>query len=135
MNSKIIYYSATGNTEIMANYIYGILEDLDHNVEINYVSDIDSVDDYDYIFLGSPAMGVEEIEEYEFRPFFESLDLMDKKVVLFGSYDWGDGEWLETWQEEVESMGGEVLGAFKAELEPDMDVLEEIGMSIKGLFT
>lgn len=61
----------------------------------------------DVILLGCPAMGAEELEESEFEPFFSSVEssLSGKKVGLFGSYDWGDGEWMRTWQARAEADG------------------------------
>ena len=56
-------------------------------------------------------MGAEELEEGEFEPFFSSVEglLAGKRVGLFGSYDWGDGEWMRTWQQRVEAAGGVMI--------------------------
>ena len=63
------------------------------------------------LLFGCPAMGSEELEESEFEPFFSSVEgsLSGKKVGLFGSYDWGDGEWMRTWQQRVEAAGGVMI--------------------------
>ena len=137
MKVNIVYYTATGNTEEMAQHIQSVLEDQGMNVRSHYVSDISPEDalDADLLVLGSPAMGVEEIEEYEFRPFFDEIssDLEGKNVILFGSYDWGDGEWMDTWSEETESFGANVLARIKVVMDPDAEDLEEISSLLEGI--
>ena len=67
----------------------------------------DKMTAFDAIALGCPSMGAEELEETEFAPMFASCEpcLKDKKIGLFGSYGWGDGEWMRTWAEDCESAG------------------------------
>lgn len=100
MNKIIVYWSSTGNTEEIAN---NISQDL--NIKAYKVNEIevDKVLENDIIILGCPAMGSEELEEYEFRPFFDSLmkKIGNQKIALFGSYGWGDGEWMRNWEGEV----------------------------------
>lgn len=100
MNAIIIYWSSTGNTLSMANKIG---EDL--SVKVVNVSDITSEEasKYDTIILGCPAMGAEELEDGEFRPFFDDLmNVIDKqRLFLFGSYGWGGGEWMRNWENEI----------------------------------
>ena len=108
MSAIVIYWSGSGNTESIANKIAG-----DLGVEAESVSEI-SVNDalsYDTLILGCPAMGAEELEDGEFRPFFEELmsSVGQKRIFLFGSYGWGDGEWMRNWQSEVESLGGNLI--------------------------
>lgn len=69
--------------------------------------DSSQVDNYDAIAFGCPAMGAEELEDSEFLPMFEDCEpkLKDKKIALFGSYGWGDGEWMRTWEESCTSDG------------------------------
>lgn len=134
MKITIIYYSATGNTEMIANSITDYLKGKDHDVTILPVEDasIEDAENTDLLILGSPAMGVEEIEEYDFRPFFEDLKpmLFDQDVILFGSYDWGEGEWLESWQEECEDENANVLMTFKAMLDPQDEDFERLYTSL-----
>ena len=134
MKTTIIYYSATGNTEMIANSISEHLEDKGHDVTILAVEDasLQDAENTDLLILGSPAMGVEEIEEYDFRPFFEDLKpmLFDQDIILFGSYDWGEGEWLESWQEECEDENANVLMTFKAMLDPQDEDLERLYASL-----
>ena len=71
----------------------------------------DAVKELDAAALGCPAMGAEELEETEFEPFFSAIagKLAGKKVGLFGSYGWGDGEWMRTWTERVKKAGGVMI--------------------------
>jgi flavodoxin short chain len=96
MKKIVVYWSGTGNTLEIANKI---AEDL--GCEAVSVSDanVDEVLANDLIVFGCPAMGAEELEEDEFKPFYESVmqSIGDKKVALFGSYGWGDGEWMRNW--------------------------------------
>ncbi len=104
MNAIVIYWSATGNTESMANKIGETL-----NVEVKNVSSITSEEalTYDTLILGCPAMGAEELEDGEFRPFFDDLmkSLGSQRLFLFGSFGWGGGEWMRNWEEEVKQGG------------------------------
>lgn len=93
----VIYWSGTGNTAMMANEIAaGIGADAE-------VFSVDAfhgnVADYDKIAFGCAAMGDEVLEEAEFEPFFSAVEgsLKGKKVALFGSYGWGDGQWMRDW--------------------------------------
>lgn len=104
MNAKIIYWSQTGNTEDIARKISE-----DTQVEYVRVSDItaDEAIKYDTLILGCPAMGAEELEEDEFRPFFDELKskLSNQRLFLFGSFGWGGGEWMQNWEQEVKGSG------------------------------
>lgn len=101
----VIYWSQTGNTQVMAESILAGAVDAGADAEIFSVSDISPADikDYDVIALGCPSMGVEELDDTEFQPFYDAIkpDLNGKKVALFGSYGWGDGEWMRNWQDDV----------------------------------
>ena len=109
---SIVYWSGTGNTEAMANAVAEGAESAGAEVKVIPVAAADDgVLSSDVILFGCPAMGSEELEESEFEPFFSSLEgaLSGKKIGLFGSYDWGDGEWMRTWQERVAAAGGEMI--------------------------
>ena len=110
---KIVYWSGSGNTEKMANLIaQGIKE---NGVEAQVIdvshANSDIFNDEDIIILGCPAMGAEMLEESEFEPFIESISskVSGKKAVLFGSYDWGDGEWMRDWMSRMEEYGCDVI--------------------------
>ena len=108
MNQVIVYWSGTGNTADIANKIQG-----DLGCDLFNVSETsaDDVLKYDTIILGCPAMGTEELEDSEFRPFFDELmaNASNKNIALFGSYGWGDGEWMRTWCDEVRGFGCNLL--------------------------
>ena len=106
MKTAVIYWSGTGNTEAMAK---AVAEGA--GAECFAVSEFSgNVEDYDAIALGCPAMGAEELEEGEFEPFFAELEvnLSGKNVALFGSYGWGDGEWMREWEKRVTDAGAKL---------------------------
>ncbi len=102
MKKIVVYWSGTGNTEEIANKISS-----DLGCDVFSVNDItpEEVLENDLIIFGCPAMGAEELEDGEFKPFYDVVmsDIGSKKVALFGSYGWGDGEWMRNWEEEVAS--------------------------------
>lgn len=106
---KIVYYSASGNTEKMANLIAEGIANGGKTAEVINVSNAnaDIFDNEEIVILGCPAMGDEVLEENEFEPFVEEISskISGKKVALFGSYGWGDGQWMRDWQERMESLG------------------------------
>ena len=109
----VIYWSMSGNTEAMANAIAEGAQGAGAEVDVKQVSDItvDQALEYDKLALGCPAMGAEVLEESEFEPFFTELEsrLGGKKVALFGSYGWGDGQWMRDWVERAQGDGAQVL--------------------------
>lgn len=112
MKVSIVYWSGTGNTEAMANAVAEGAKGAGAEVELLPVSAAsEDVLASDALILGCPAMGAEQLEESEFEPFFSAIEgkLAGKKVGLFGSYDWGDGEWMRTWQERVVIAGGNMI--------------------------
>lgn len=109
MKVSIVYWSGTGNTQAMAEAVAEGAKSAGADVNLLTVSQADiSAADSDVLIMGCPAMGAEELEESEFEPFFSGLEskLAGKKIGLFGSYDWGDGEWMRTWQDRVSADGG-----------------------------
>lgn len=103
MKAAVIYWSGTGNTEQMAQAIADAA-----GAELFAVSDFSgSIADYDRIAFGCSAMGDEVLEEDEFEPFFASIegDLSGKTIALFGSYGWGDGEWMRSWEKDCDDAG------------------------------
>ena len=94
----IVFWSATGNTETMANCI---AEGAGAAAAIVPCAEMDAakLGEYDVVAFGCPAMGAEQLEESEFEPMFAGLEgsLNGKKVALFGSYGWGDGQWMRDW--------------------------------------
>lgn len=107
MKTAVIYWSGTGNTEAMAVAVADGAE-----AELFSVSDFSgNIADYDAIAFGCPAMGAEVLEEEVFEPFFTAIEseLNGKKVALFGSYGWGDGEWMRNWEDRVKDDGAVLL--------------------------
>lgn len=109
----LVYWSGTGNTEIMAEKIKEGIESAGLTVDYRTVDAVepDEVSGFDKIVFGCPSMGVEVLEEDEFEPFFEEAEglLSGKKVALFGSYGWGEGEWMDAWVERVNDTGAELF--------------------------
>ena len=107
--AAVIYWSGTGNTETMANAVLEGMKSAGADAVLLTASDVDvsAVGGYDAVALGCPAMGAEELEETEYAPMFASIKdkLAGKAVALFGSYGWGDGEWMRTWEQECSDAG------------------------------
>ena len=105
----VVFWSATGNTEAMANAVKTGAQEAGAEVSVFTASDFsaDMVADFDAIAFGCPAMGDEVLEEDEFQPMFDAVlpSLNGKKVALFGSYGWGDGQWMRDWQESCQNAG------------------------------
>ncbi len=125
----VVFWSGGGNTEKMANAVAEGAKGAGADVTLKNVSEASAGDvaSFDAVAFGSPAMGAEVIEEGEMEPFFSDAigSLKGKKVAVFGSYDWGDGEWLRTWEGRVTDGGANLAGSVKSHLEPDDDVLNE----------
>ena len=104
--TAVIYWSGTGNTEAMAK---AVQKGAGLGVQLFAVSDFDAskVDAFDAFALGCPAMGSENLEDGEFEPLFNEIkgQLAGKKVALFGSYGWGDGEWMRSWEDDCADAG------------------------------
>ena len=105
----VIYWSGTGNTEQMAQAVAEGAQAAGAQVETFTVDAIDAgaAAEYSKLALGCPAMGAEVLEEMEFQPMFDACkrSLGGKRVALFGSYGWGDGEWMRTWESDCDSAG------------------------------
>ncbi len=105
MKKAVIYWSGTGNTATMAS---AIAAGMGEGTELYSVDQFTGdIAEYDKIAFGCPAMGDEVLEEGEFDPFFSSIEgkLGGKKVALFGSYGWGDGQWMRDWAERTTKAG------------------------------
>ena len=96
----IIYWSGTGNTQAMAEAVAEGARKAGADVSLLTCAEVNDISVYDAVALGCPAMGAEELEDGEFLPMLEGIEpaLPGKKVALFGSYGWGDGEWMCTWE-------------------------------------
>ena len=107
MKVAVVYWSQTGNTEAMAAKVAEGAKSAGAEVDLLTVAEFSSPDGYDAIAFGCPAMGSEELETDEFEPAYNAAvgSLSGKKVGLFGSYGWGDGEWMRSWQDSARSAG------------------------------
>lgn len=109
----IVYWSGTGNTQALAELLEKAFVANENTVEVFEATDFHQtmMDAYDIILFGCPAMGEEELEETEFEPMFSECEsnLSGKKIGLFGSYGWGDGEWMRTWEERCQHAGAELI--------------------------
>lgn len=105
----IVYWSGTGNTEAMANSVLSGAKAAGAQAELFTASEFgaEKLAQYDAVAFGCPAMGAEQLEEDEFEPMFSSCKtgLKGKRIALFGSYGWGDGEWMRSWEATAKSYG------------------------------
>ncbi len=101
--TAIVYWSGTGNTEAMAQAVAQGVNKAGGTAELFEAGAFrgEMVEDFDTIAFGCPSMGVEQLEEGEFEPVFAECEsrLSGKHIALFGSYGWGDGEWMRTWED------------------------------------
>lgn len=111
MKVAVVYWSQTGNTEAMANKVVEGAKGAGADVDLFTAADFPGVEGYDAVAFGCPAMGSEELESDEFEPMFTAAEpaLSGKKVGLFGSYGWGDGEWMRTWQDRTRADGANLV--------------------------
>lgn len=110
----IIYWSGTGNTEKMAEAIAEGANLGENNVKVIRVEDASKEDviNAEALALGCPAMGDEELEESYMEPFvasLENIDWKDKPTLLFGSYEWNDGDWMLDWYMRMERYGAKII--------------------------
>ena len=99
----VVYWSGTGNTQAMADAVAAGAHEAGAEVQVLEASAFgaDQMDAYDAVAFGCPSMGSEQLEESEFEPMFTDCEakLSGKKIALFGSYGWGDGEWMRNWEQ------------------------------------
>ena len=113
--SKIIvaYWSQTGNTEAMASEIGKGIEESGKEAEVVQISKVsmEALKSADCFALGCPAMGGEVLEEDEMEPFVNEVVefAAGKKIALFGSYGWGDGQWMRDWEKRMIGAGAQII--------------------------
>ena len=99
----VVYWSGTGHTEAMAQKVAEGIISAGGEATVLTASEFNGsmMDSYDAVAFGCPSMGAEQLEESEFEPMFQECTskLNGKKIALFGSYGWGDGEWMRSWEE------------------------------------
>ena len=109
----VVYWSGTGNTEAMAYYVTEGAKAAGAEVDVFTSAEFsaDKAGEYPAIAFGCPSMGAEQLEESEFEPMFEEVKtkLGGKRIGLFGSYGWGDGEWMRSWEDTCRKDGAELV--------------------------
>lgn len=112
-NIKIVYWTGTGNTAMMAGHIADGVKAAGAEASLYNVNEVTVADlaDEKVFALGCPSMGAEQLEESEMEPFMEELEgvISGKQIALFGSYGWGDGEWMQDWVARCQSAGATIL--------------------------
>ena len=107
--TAVIYWSGTGNTEAMANAVLEGMKSAGAEASLLTVDQVNAADlgGCAAIAFGCPAMGSEVLEEMEFQPMFDECKnrLSGKAVALFGSYGWGDGQWMRDWEADCGNAG------------------------------
>ena len=114
MSISVVYWSGTGNTQAMAEAIGEGIEENGAQAKVMSVdqASVDALAGEDVFALGCSAMGAEELEESEMEPFVAELEgkVSGKKILLFGSYGWGDGEWMRSWCDRMKAAGAKLAG-------------------------
>ena len=134
----VVFWSATGNTETMANAVADGAKARGAEVSLINASDFSAanVGEYDAIAFGCPAMGAEVLEEGEYEPMFAALEgsLSGKKIALFGSYGWGDGQWMRDWEDRARTAGANIVtDSVTANNAPDdaaLDACKSLGRAL-----
>ncbi len=131
--SRIIvaYWSQGGNTKAMAEAIGEGVVEAGAEAAVLDVSKVSVADlkQATVFAMGCPSMGAEELEDSEMEPFVSEVEgfAAGKKIALFGSYGWGDGQWMRDWVERMEAAGATIIGGeglITQEI-PDADALAE----------
>lgn len=129
MKVSVVYATTTGNTGRLAEAAAEGARSAGREVSLSTADAADAAETLSagLIMLGSPAMGAEQLED-SMEAFFSGIEgsLGGRKVALFGSYDWGDGQWLDDWAARVEAAGATLAGTVRAHLDPDDAALDEI---------
>lgn len=138
-NVKVVYWSGTGNTQMMADKLAEGIQEAGATAEVLTVDQItaDELAKEKAFALGCPSMGAEQLEEGEMEPFMCDLEgsIDGKQIVLFGSYGWGNCEWMEDWVERCEKAGATVIGGEGITVlgAPDDEVNDELIAAGKDL--
>ena len=126
----VVYWSGTGNTEQIASAVLVCAKEKGADAVLFTSSEFDAamMEQYDAVAFGCPAMGAEVLEEDEFQPMFDACEgkISGKKIALFGSYGWGDGEWMRSWEETCRNAGAELAcDSVICNEAPDDEVLKQ----------
>ncbi len=134
---SIIYWSKGGNVELLANTIADELErnDVEVNLKQVGIADLSDILEVDAIAFGSPAMDNNRIEQNEMEPFIKQLEQLNiqKKVILFGTYGWGQCEFIDEWEKRMKSYGFNVIGKLAVGEAPSDKQIKELKNLCKNL--
>lgn len=125
----VVYWSQTGNTESMAEAVGKGIEAAGKEAKVLEVANasLEELKEANAFALGCPAMGDEVLEEDEMEPFVTKVEAFasGKTIGLFGSYGWGDGEWMRDWVDRMKAAGAIVLNdeGVMCEEAPDDDAV------------
>lgn len=139
MSVSVVYWSGTGNTEAMAQAVAEGIQAAGQEALVQEVSAADpsALAQENAFALGCPSMGAEQLEETEMEPFVEALEplVSGKTILLFGSYGWGDGEWMRDWTERMKNAGAVLIRdeGIIANEAPDDEALDECRAAGKDL--
>lgn len=138
----IIFWTQSGNTGAMASAIgEGVKEAGKEPIFLSpSEANIEELKSLPAFAMGCPAMGAEVLEESEMEPFVEGIEniVSGKKLVLFGSYGWGDGQWMRDWVERMNGVGATIIGnegviAQGAPGDEETSLCKEIGKTLAGI--
>ena len=127
--TAVVYWSGTGNTQMMAEKVAEGVRAAGAEADVYNCTEFsaDLMDNYEAVAFGCPSMGSEQLEDTEFEPLFTECEakLSGKKLGLFGSYGWGDGEWMHDWEEKCKEDGAVLVSdGVICQEEPDDDAVE-----------
>ena len=134
--TAVVYWSGTGNTAAMAELVLEGMREAGADASLIECTMVTDLAAYDAIAFGCPAMGSEQLEDSEFEPMFDGVkkSLGGKAVALFGSYGWGDGEWMRNWEDDCRAAG--ITLAYESVLVngapegADADACKELGKAL-----
>ena len=135
----VVYWSGTGNTEAMAAAVAEGVQAAGAVAELFTAAEFspEQLQGFGAVAFGCPSMGEEQLEESEFEPLFSACEggLKGKKTALFGSYGWGDGEWMRNWEDDCRAAGAVlVCDSVICQETPDDDAIaacEKLGEALK----
>ncbi len=136
----VVYWSGGGNTEKMAQAVCEGVKEAGAAAELIGAAafSADKLGSFDAVAFGCPSMGAEELEESEFAPMFDACEsnLNGRTIALFGSYGWGDGQWMREWDARCRAAGAVMACDFViCQEEPDEKALQacrEMGKTLAG---
>ncbi|MBE5850268.1 MAG: flavodoxin [Lachnospiraceae bacterium] len=134
----VVFWTGTGNTGAMANAVAEGVKSAGAEAALLGPAEFgpDKLAEYDAVAFGCPAMGAEVLEEGEYEPMFAALEgsLSGKKIALFGSYGWGDGQWMRDWEDRARAAGANIVtDSVTANNAPDdaaLDACKSLGRAL-----